>query len=138
MVKGAKAQLLYPLARRERSIHNIIHSIVDKQEEINSNSTMKAPVLVSLFVAFSAASAHSLRGDFEADVVRNLEGECVSGGSSYVGCFEDRRNNRAISYQVDGKGHSVQRIVRLRARARIIQFLLASGRGNAFAREFSY
>ena len=89
-------------------MHYIIHSIVDKQEEINSNSTMKAPVLVSLFIAFSAVSAHSLRGDFEADVVRNLEGECVSGGSSYVGCFEDRLNNRAISYQVDGKGHSAE------------------------------
>ena len=31
---------------------------------------------------------------------------------------------------------TVQRSVRLRARARIIQFLLASGRVNAFAREF--
>ena len=31
---------------------------------------------------------------------------------------------------------TVQRNARLRARVRIIQFLLASGRGNAFAREF--
>ncbi|KAL7529453.1 hypothetical protein ACHAXR_004522 [Thalassiosira sp. AJA248-18] len=67
---------------------------------------------LTLLAAFvSTASGSSLRGDFESDVVdtsnRNLQ-NCVSSRSSYLGCFANRVNNRALPYQVPGKFHSAE------------------------------
>lgn len=64
--------------------------------------------LTSLLAAITAASGSSLRGDFETDVVdtssRNLQ-NCVA-RSSYLGCFKNQNNDRAMSFQVADRNHS--------------------------------
>lgn len=65
---------------------------------------------LTFFAANTTASGHSLRGDFEADVMhtsdRNLQ-DCV-GRSSYLGCFRDRNRDRAMPHEVDGRRHSAE------------------------------
>lgn len=65
---------------------------------------------VSSLAAISAASASFLRGDFETDVVdtssRNLQ-DCVA-RSSYLGCFKNKNNDRALPHEVGGRKHSAE------------------------------
>jgi len=69
-------------------------------------------ITLTVLAAISAASGSSLRGDFETDVVavdtsnRNLQ-DCVA-SSSFLGCFKDRNNNRAMTHEVDGRYHSAE------------------------------
>lgn len=68
---------------------------------------------VSLLAAISAASGSSLRGDdFQSDVVDNTQGSrnlqnCVA-RSTYLGCFNNRNNNRALPFEVDGRNHDAE------------------------------
>ncbi|KAL7552942.1 hypothetical protein ACHAWF_017901 [Thalassiosira exigua] len=61
-------------------------------------------------LAVSVASGSFLRGDFEADVVEassRILQNCVA-RSSYLGCFQNRNNNRALPHEVDGRGHTAE------------------------------
>ena len=72
-----------------------------------------APAL--LLTAVVAARGASLRGDFERDVAnpsgRRLDHHCVD-NASYLGCFDDQNNKRAMPYQVRGQGHSARECMR--------------------------
>jgi len=63
---------------------------------------------LSFLATISAASASSLRGDFEtdvADVSNRILQDCVA-FSSYLGCYKDRNKDRALPFQVDGRSHT--------------------------------
>ena len=92
------------------------------------SETMKSSAMSSAIVALAALASHlasassgetSLRGS-ESDAIdsgvselspassafsRELQADCVA-SSVYLGCFRDRKNNRAMEFQVPGKGHS--------------------------------
>jgi hypothetical protein len=64
-----------------------------------------------LFAIISAASGRSIRrGEFETDVgntsSRNLD-DCVA-RSSYLGCFNNKNNDRALPYQIGGRFHTAE------------------------------
>ena len=74
--------------------------------------TLPLPLILATTVRISGA--HTLRArDFDTDVVDNIfleerrKGECLP-GVAYIGCFEDRKRDRALPYQVEGQFHKAE------------------------------
>lgn len=71
----------------------------------------------AVVIGHAKENNHNLRGDinnknFHPDDIttmeqRELSDTCVS-RSTYLGCYENRNNNRALPHEIDGRGHTAE------------------------------